>query len=376
MMDRRLKRFWYRAGPLAACGALLGGGVLAGCGSDSKTGATGTGGESPTTTTSTMSSTSTGMGGAGGGLTTTTTGTGMGGGGMLEVGASIDIHRPFDAVVSATGTQAYFTADGVNGLGVYKASLDSSTPKVVALYPTAPDDPANPFAAPFGLGISSDGEQLFIADAATGGAGQGAIYAMPSDGSSAPKVLDGTDGTTPHSIAVAAVNGKDTIFFTGTEAMVGGLRGVFSIPAAGGTLTKIAAGEPFHDPSGITVAKNGDIYVTDSTSSANGAGQILMIAAGTNMPKLMVDDIHVGFPSGLALALDEKTLYVSGFDPASLTDRLIAVDVGEKSSILGFASMFGTFTEAAGLHRAKDADIFTFVDSSAGPSSGKVFILK
>ena len=35
MKDRRLKRFWYRAGPLAAAGAILTGGAMMGCGSDS-----------------------------------------------------------------------------------------------------------------------------------------------------------------------------------------------------------------------------------------------------------------------------------------------------------------------------------------------------
>jgi hypothetical protein len=370
MIDRRLKRFWYRAGPLAACGALFAGAAIAGCGSDTTTSSTtsGPGGSSPTTTTTTTSNG--GAGGSGGSVTTT----GTGGPTAVAVALSVDIHRPFDAVPSATGAQAYFTADGANGLGVYKASIDGAAPKAVALYPTAPADPANPFSAPFGIEVSTDGEQLYIADAAAGSADGGAIYSMAIDGS-VPKLITGTDGTTPHSLAVVDVAGKDTIYFTGTEATAGGLRGVFSVPAAGGAVTKIYAGSLLKDPSGIAVAKTGEIYLTDTMSSANGAGQILVVKVGGE-PTVLVDNVRVGYPSGIALSLDEKSLYVSTFDPASLTDRVTVVDITEKSSAASFATELGTFTEAAGLHRAKTKDIYTFVDSSAGASGGKVFVLK
>jgi sugar lactone lactonase YvrE len=373
MMDRRLKRFWYRAGPLAACGALLAGGAnAAGCGSDSTTSSTttGSGGESPTTT----STTSTSNGGAGGGGGSVTTTTGTGGPMNVAIALSVDIHRPFDSVPSATGTQAYFTANGVNGLGVYKASIDGAAPSATPLYPTAPDDPTNPFSAPFGIELSTDGEQIFIADAAAGSTDLGAIYAM-AIGGSAPKVVMGTDGTTPHSLAVVDVGGKDTIYFTGTEAVAGGQRGVFSVPAGGGAVTKVFAGGVLKDPSGIAVAKDGTIYLTDTTSSANGAGQILYLKAGGE-PTVLIDNVRLGYPSGLALSLDEKSLYVSGFDAASLTDRVIVVDIGEKSSVSSFATELGTFTEAAGLHRARTSSVFTFVDSTAGASGGKVFVLK
>ncbi len=369
MIDRRLKRFWYRAGPLAAGGALLAGGAIAGCGSDSTTASTtsGPGGGSPTTTTTSSNG---GAGGAGGATTTTSTGGPI----DLAIGLSVDIHRPFDAVPSATGAQAYFTADGANGLGVYKASIDGAAPKAVALYPTTVGDPANPFAAPFGIEVSTDGEQLYIADAAAGSADLGAIYSMAIDGS-APKLIMGTDGTTPHSLAVVDVGGKDTIYFTGTEATAGGFRGVFSIPASGGAVTKIYAGSMLKDPSGIAVAKDGNIYLTDTTSSAKGSGQILVLKAGGE-PTILIDDVRVGYPSGIALSLDEKSLYVSSFDPATLTDRVTVVDITEKSSAAAFATELGTFTEAAGLHRAKTANVFTFVDSTAGASGGKVFVIK
>ena len=155
MKDRRLKRFWYRAGPIAAAGALLTGGTWMGCSSDSPTSSStsGTGGSSDVT-----SSTTTMSGGTGGASTTSTASAGGAGttssssgtGGMhdLVIGSAADGHRPFDATPSPDGAQVYFTADGANGLGVYKAPADGSAPTPVAVYPAA-IDPANPFAAPF-----------------------------------------------------------------------------------------------------------------------------------------------------------------------------------------------------------------------------------
>ncbi len=197
---------------------------------------------------------------------------------------------------------------------------------------------------------------------------------MAIDGS-APKLIMGTDGTTPHSLAVVDAGGKDTIYFTGTETTAGGARGVFSVPASGGAVTKIYAGSMLRDPSGIAVAKGGEIYLTDTTSSAKGTGQILVLKAGGE-PTVLIDDVRVGYPSGIALSLDEKSLYVSTFDPATLTDRVTVVDITEKSSAAAFATELGTFTEAAGLHRARTANVFTFADSTAGASGGKVFVIK
>ena len=376
MKDRRLKRFWYRAGPLAAAGAILTGGAVMGCSSDSPTGTTGTGGN-PSTTTSTTTSTG-GTGGAGGATTTTTTTTtsssGTGGGAhTLAIGSAADAHRPFDAAPNADGSVVYFTSDGTNGLGVYKAPADGSAPTPVAVYPAA-IDPANPFAAPFGVAVSTDGKTIYVADAAAGPSERGAIYAVP-EGGGAPKLVSGTDGFVPHSLDVVVVGGLDTLYFSGTEAKVGGLPGIFSIPASGGMVTTVSVGGVLRDPGGLAVAKDGAIYLVDTVASGSRSAQIMVIPAGGS-PKVLIDDLRVGYPAGIAITTDDKTLYVSGFNPQELTDRLLLVDIGASKVTETFKVELGTFTESGGLHRAASGDIFALVDSSAGPKAGKVFVIK
>lgn len=348
-----------------------------GCSSDSptSTSTSGTGGSSDVTSSTTMS------GGTGGASTTSTTSAGgagttsssSGAGGMhdLAIGSAADGHRPFDATPSPDGAQVYFTADGANGLGVYKAPADGSAPTPVAVYPAA-IDPANPFAAPFGIAVSSDGKTIFVADPAAGTTDRGAMYAVPAAGGT-PTLISGTDGLVPRGIDVVAVGGLDTLFFSGTDAK--GKPGIFSVPATGGNVTVVSVGAPLHDPAGLSVAKDGAIYVVDTIASGSNTAQILVIPQG-GMPKVLLDSLRVGYPAGVAISTDDKTLYVSGFNPQDLTDRFLVVDIATAKATESFKAELGTFTESGGLHRAKTSDIFALVDSSAGPKAGKVFVIK
>ena len=379
MKDRRLKRFWYRAGPLAAAGALLTGGAWMGCSSDSPTSSStsGTGASSDVTSSTTTMSGGTGgastTGGAGGASTTAATTSSSGTGGMhdLAIGSAADAHRPFDATPSPDGAQVYFTAAGANGLGVYKVPSDGSAPTPVAVYPTA-IDPANPFAAPVGIAVSTDGKTIFVADPGAGTTDRGAMYAIPAGGG-APALLSGTDGLAPRSIDVVAVGGLDTLYFSGTNA--NGKPGIFSVPAAGGTVTPVSVGAPLQDPSGLTVAKDGAIYLVDTIASGSNTAQILVIPQG-GTPKLLIDTLRVGYPAGIAISADDKTLYVSGLNTLELTDRFLVVDIATAKVAESFKAELGTFTESGGLHRAKKSDVFALVDSSAGPMGGKVFVIK
>ena len=381
MKDRRLKRFWYRAGPLAAAGAILTGGAIMGCSSDSPTSsATGSGGSHPTTATTTT--TTAGSTGGAGGMTTTdasssaSSSTGGSGGSVphtFVIAGAADVNHPFDAAPNADGSTVYFTADGANGLGVYKAPADGSAPMPVAVYPAA-IDPSNPFAGPFGLAVSTDGKTIYVADVAAGPSERGAIYAVPAAGG-VPALVAGTDGFTPHGLDVVVVNGTDTIYFSGTEAKAGGLPGIFSIPATGGLVTNVSVGGLLHDPAGLTVAKDGAIYLADTIASGSSTAQILVIPAG-GAPKVLIDDLRVGYPAGVAITADDKTLYVSGFNPQELTDRVFTVDIAASKLAENFKVELGAFTESGGLHRAAKSDIFALVDGNAGPKGGKVFVIK
>jgi hypothetical protein len=367
MTDRRRKRFWHRAGPIAVIGVAIAAGAAPGCGGDTTT--------STSTSGDTTTSTSSGMGGAGGSNTTTTTSaTGTGGGTSAAINSASDVSGVLDATPDPNGLEVYFTANGENGLGVYTAPADGTEPTPKAVYPSIPDDPNNPFVAPFGIGISSDGKQVFVADTAAGASDRGGIFMIPVGGG-APTELSGTDGTAPHSLDVVSVGGVDTLYFTGTEAKAGGLPGVFSVPAAGGSLTTIAVGGILRDPSGLVVAKNGDIYVADTIATEGNTAQIVLIPKG-GAPTVLVSELRLGYPAGVALTMEEKTLYVSAFSPDTLTDRLLVVDIAAKTSTEAYTAEIGAFTESAGLHRARNVSVFAWADSSAGPKGGKVFVIK
>jgi sugar lactone lactonase YvrE len=251
--------------------------------------------------------------------------------------------------------------------GVFKAPADGSAP--------TPADVAvgDPFAAPFGIAISTDGTKLFIADpGADVGSDKGAILTVSSSGGT-PTALAGTQDAVPRNLEVAQEEGKDVVYFTGTDKS-DGLPGVFSVPATGGTATAVLKGGPFRDPSGIAIAKDGTIYVADTIASADGGANIIAIAGGN--AQVIVSGIRVGYPCGIALTTSDTVLFVSALDPSTLTDIVIKVDLATKEPTTLAPQTISAFSEAAGLHRAKNADVFGWADSSAGPSGGKVFVVK
>lgn len=401
MTDARLRSFWHRAGPLTAFAALATVAATQGCGGGGDTGSGGSGGGKggghPSTTTgpgpSSTSTTTTGTGGS----STTTTGpggattssTGPGGGGMGGTGGGmpsppISSVKPagngvgaLDATPDPDGTNLYFTAyDPVNGPGVFKVPADGSnpTPSVIAT--------GAPFAAPFGITISSDGKQLYVADAGAitdpmnpYGTDHGAIFVLPVGGGT-PTAIAGSDGASPRSLEIAIEGGSDVIYFTGVDK-TNGKPGVFKLPVGGGTAMVVAEGPPFVDPSGIVIAKDGTVYVADTVAAATGLANIIKITGGNAAPFLQ--DLRVGYPCGVALSKDEVTLLVSSLDPDKKTDQVLQVDIGSMQA-MPFTMGIDTNYEAAGLHRARNADVYAWADTKATPmgmtGTGTVFVIK
>jgi len=140
-------------------------------------------------------------------------------------------------------------------------------------------------------------------------------------------------------------------------------------------VTPVAKGKPFVDPSGIAVAADGTAYVADTIAS--GSRRAIIVKVDKNgMASSFFSDLPVGYPCGVALSLDEKTLIVSSLDPAKSTDVLVQIDVGTAMSKNPATNGIDTFSEPAGMHRAKAKNVFAWADSSAGPSVGRVFIVK
>ncbi len=97
-------------------------------------------------------------------------------------------------------------------------------------------------------------------------------------------------------------------------------------------------GKKFNSPNDLAIARNGDIYFTDPPYGLKGgdksplkempfAGVFRLAADGS--VSLQLKDL--GYPNGIALSPDEKTLYVGLTDPAF--PRILAYDVQPDGSV-------------------------------------------
>jgi sugar lactone lactonase YvrE len=336
--------FWHRAGPLAAITALV-----------------------------TASGMSQGCGGKGG----SSSSSGSTGGGSTAFGSTVATAAaatlPLDATPDPTGKTIYFTGvDPVAGPGVFSVPADGSNTTPVAVQAGAP------FAAPFGIAISTDGKTLYVADSgavdATSNMDLGVIFSLPVGGGT-PAILAGSALSEARSLEVHQVNGSDVIFYTGLDPK-SGVPGVFELPAAGGMVTTVAEGAPFGDPCGIAIAADGTLYVTDTIASGSRTANVFKVDP-TFAVTTFAAGLRVGYPAGIALSHDEKTLFVSSLDPVALTDQVLEFDVATMAPGPTFTMGINSFTEAAGLHRAKNADVFSWADSAAGTANGgKVFAIR
>lgn len=148
---------------------------------------------------------------------------------------------------------------------------------------------------------------------------------------------------------------------------------MFNIGASGGAATTVVSGAPLVDPSGIALAKNGDAYVVNTTAPDSGMATIYKISGG--MATQFVGGILVGYPAGAALSQGETLLLVSGRDVGVGTDVVYTVKL-DGSMTLGTVNMgIEGNTDAAGLHRARSSNIFSWADLTAG-GAGTVYRIK
>jgi DNA-binding beta-propeller fold protein YncE len=270
---------------------------------------------------------------------------------------------PLDATPSPDGKAIYFTAIGADGSGgVFTVGAGGG--------PTKRLDSGNVLVSPFGITISPDGKQLYVADPAADDDAMklyGAVFVLPASGGT-PTVLGGTQGLVPRSVVVAA----DSVYVTAGAGATNGA-GVYETSLSGGMLTTVASGAPFVDPSGVAVAKSGDVYVVDTVASGTQLASVILVHGGK--ASTLVPDLGVGYPAGCALVQDESALFVSGIDKSKKTDVVYRISpLGSTPQVTTFNKTISAFYEAAGLHRALDADIYAWADSSAN-ATGTVYVL-
>lgn len=281
---------------------------------------------------------------------------------------------PMDATPSADGERIFYTAlglteDEASTPGVF--SVDAKGGKIEALAM------GGAITAPVGISISPDSKLLFLADSAWSQdadpkAGAGAIVTLKASGGM-PAALPGTQGYVPRGLVVAEVAKKPWLYFSGVDPK-SGAAGVFRTPLSGGTVERVASGEPFVDPAGLAVTKDGDVYVLDALASHDGNGQASLVRVRNGKAERLMEGLGAGFPAGVATTADDKTVLVSGLDPKSRRDRVFLIDTttAEASEI---QKPFDDFSAPAGLHRAHDKNTFAWADSEAN-GSGTVYVLE
>jgi DNA-binding beta-propeller fold protein YncE len=274
----------------------------------------------------------------------------------------------FDATPNPQGVNVFFTGISGNGqVGVFKKAANGAGD-------ITPVATGSPFVAPFGLATSTDGTKLYVADLGaddiTAGTDAGKLFEVVVTGGAVTPVA-GSDAVLPRGLEVYRdAQGADRIVFSGVDP-ADGVPGVFELPVAGGTPTAIAKGSPFADPGGVAIAATGEIYACDTLSRADKTATVFTIARG--VVNELVSGLHVGFPCGIALSRDGATLLVAARGATTGTDELAVIDVATQAVTTVTTGLDG-LDEPAGMHRAKEVDVFAFADSKAG-GTGQIFLV-
>lgn len=272
---------------------------------------------------------------------------------------------PFDAAPSPDGTSVYFTGVQATGASTGPAILKSaatagSTPSALAV--------GGDIGAPLGVAVSTNGTTVYAADPAYNTAtDKGAIFKVASAGG-APAPLAETVDYSPRAIAVASVGGSDNLYFIGDDK-TDGASGIFK--DAGGTVTAVLKGAPANNPQAVTAYADGTVYFVD------GSGSVQKIAAGGTTATSLgtaAKNLNVSFPAGIAVSNDGKFVLVPDTDPMTGKQSIARIDV-TSGAVTQLALTLGANAEAGGLHRAANADIYSFVDTGAG-ATGTVYLLK
>ncbi len=272
---------------------------------------------------------------------------------------------PLDATPSPDGKEVYFTARNEEGVGVFKAAASGGT--ITALHV------GEPMSTPVNITVATDNRTVFIADpgASINEGDRGAIWAVPTAGG-APTLVAGTAGYAPRGITLMSEGGGDQIYFTG-QTIDSREPGVFKVAAAGGTVEGIVKGAPFHDPNGLAVTRSGTIYVVDNGADdpATSATQVIQIS--DNSATVFATGLKTGFPAGIALSQDDSTALISAVDPVKATDLVVRINLATKEQT-NFSTGIENFEEAAGLHRAANAEVYAWCDSTAN-GTGTIYVL-
>jgi hypothetical protein len=272
---------------------------------------------------------------------------------VRPVMASADIASPYDAAPSPDGRTVYFTATGGQGPAVYRAATGSQAVVVFA---------GAPLAFPCAIAVTGDATRVFVADpgAEPSDGVNGGIYSIPLPGGT-PALVAGSAGFIAAGLEVAS----NKLYVAGVSA--DGVPGLYAADVSGGALAPVATGAPFDDPSGIAIKSSKEIYVADD---GNGAAKIIRLSGGA--ASVLLSDIAVGYPAGIALSPDDSSLYVSALDVRGAGDAVLRVNLAD-GHVDSTTAGIDRFVDPAGLHRASGAPVYAWADTTAN-GTGTVLV--
>jgi hypothetical protein len=227
---------------------------------------------------------------------------------------------------------------------------------------------------PFDIDASLDGKTLYVADVAGGAEGRGAILSLAASGGEPTEVVS---GWAPRGVTVAS---DDRVYFSGIDDTTGE-SGVFLL--AGAAVSRVFAGAPLVDPSGIAVLKDGGALVSDTRlfdglsdgttiTNASEAGVVLI---KDGQASIFATGFVTGYPAGIALTVDDTALIISGQGPDH-SDTVYIVDVANpKAPPTVVTDTFSAFQDSsAGLKRAHDSN--TFIWASLAANGGTIYEIR
>lgn len=275
-------------------------------------------------------------------------------GNVHAISTTADVSSPYDAAPSADGHTIYFTASGTQGAAVYKAAASGGQASVLFA--------GSPLVFPSAVAISDDDKTLFVSDPAaeqdTGPLGGIYALALPSG---SPTLIAGSAGFIAAGLAVSGAK----LYVAGMSP--DGVAGLYAADLGSGSLAAVATGAAFADPSGIAVRSANEIYVADG---GNGSARIVRVVGGK--ATVVLGNLAVGYPAGIALSPDQSSLYVSALDPLAGGDAVLRFDIAS-SQVDSTNAGINQFVDAAGLHRAANAPVYAWADTTAN-STGTVLV--
>lgn len=282
----------------------------------------------------------------------------------LELAAPAALDLPFDSALSPDGDIVYYvsTVDDVHQLFSIEGGNASQLSTGAG------------FTLP--LGVATDGDQVFVLDTGWENpsdpeAPEGVIYTVALTGGD-PAVITGTEGYAPtNADVVFEANGDKTLYFTGRDPSTGE-PGVFSMSAAGGSVSTVSSGAPMVAPSGLAVLASGEIVVADPVAFDETGGLFKVDTSG-NATELIAG-LLLGQPAGLALSGDEAFVLVSALSATDETTIVHRVDVstGAIANDYAPANIAGN-TESGGLHCAENVERCVWSNAESG--TGGVYIV-